>query len=178
MASTGDGDVADADLAAFEPTLEKLYGQLLRLTTSNRTLKKVVGAMIVMGVAFAVVVVLFVRDSRNDNAQRSRSTTQARYSTCVNWNVSQKQSRDSKLQDARDLFTIAAESSARRETKPTPAETAQGKALMDEYLALKAETNKHSFPYRNCSPDAIARYYAHPPADPATAPEAKGEVLK
>lgn len=178
MADTGGDDMADADLAAFEPTLEKLYGQLLRLTASNRTLKRLIAGMIVLGLAFAVVVGVFVADNRHDNTQRSRATIQARYSTCVNWNVSQKQSRDSKLQDARDLFAIASQASARQGVKPTPEQVAQGQSIQADYLALKAETNKHSFPYRNCRPKAIAHFYAHPPADPATAPEAKGEVLK
>lgn len=98
--------------------------------------------------------------------QRTDDAADNRAAACVQSNVEQQGDRDSALNGALVTFGFAPGGSMTAEDRERIV-AALGPELQARYRAVEQQAAADN-PFRDCTPEGIAEFYNHPPADPAT----------
>lgn len=99
------------------------------------------------------------QDLRGDAAQREETTRVARISVCH---------EDNQRRDRIIAASVEAVASGLRALVPTPTLTEQQETQLAAFRDAQHAKFEAEYPYRDCSPQGIADYYARPIEDPAT----------
>lgn len=150
-------EVADGDDGDPLVVLRRVEARLTLAESFNRALRRVVFVLIgfaAAGLAVAVVLGLLVVDSRQRSDERDRDQTAARRGSCVQYNVTQSNTREAIVGGVVGGFR--------------PFVTPDGQAQLDEFSAALRAQVEAILPYRDCSDAGIRAFLEDPPPDPAS----------